>query len=99
MAARGDLGPGMCAALSALGRSGQTILARWTDPPGGETASNEWTEGAFLDGGRQGNRRGDETIQFDESRPGTRWRVYHRCGIACALLRRVASTRRNRRPH
>lgn len=98
VAARGGLGPGMSAALSALGRSGRVIRVRWSSGPDDAAARvGEWDEGAFGVSGRQGNRTGDAATGVDESRPGTRWRVYHRCGIACALLRRAGLVRRDGR--
>ncbi|NIA22496.1 MAG: hypothetical protein GWP05_11165 [Anaerolineaceae bacterium] len=83
----------MFAALSALGRSGRRIRSRWLEPAAGQQTGRD-----FCDDG-QGDRPDDEFADIDEQRRGTRWRVYKRCGIACALLRRVGSEARRQRIH
>lgn len=90
--ARAELGPGMFAALSALGRSGRRIRSRWFEPTAGQQTGREFS------GDGQGDQPDDEFADFDEMWPGTRWRVYKRCGIACALLRRVGSEARPAAP-
>ena len=88
-----ELGPGMFAALSALGRSGRQIRSRWFEPAAGEQTGRDFS------GDGQGDQPDNEFAGINEVRLGTRWRVYKRCGIACALLRRVGSEARREGMH
>ncbi len=91
--ARAEIGPGMFAALSALGRSGRQIRSRWFEPAAGEQTGRDFS------GDGQGDQPDNEFADIDEERLDTRWRVYKRCGIACALLRRVGSEARREGMH
>ncbi len=77
-------GPGLRAALTALGETGERIGRHWASADLMELEAECAVAELEVPGAKWS----------DESRPGTRWRIYGRTGVACSVLRREAARRR-----
>ena len=74
------VGPGLRAALSLLGEPGKHLLNQWSSMTATALMNEEASAARLLSAGPSAAGRPSAA---------TRWTVYGRCGVACALLRRA----------